>query len=351
MVAQALPWFGVQEDQVRQVSAYLFWRAPSLVFVLLMFAARNYLQAVGRTAALVVATVSANVLNLVLDLWLVLGGEALPSVFGPLRAMPALGATGAAVATLLCAVVQWLIVAVAIHRIPPVAAVTRAPVWADLQRSVRTGLPIALHRTAEIGVFALAGVLAAGFSPASVSAHQIAISYASLSFTIALGFGNAGSVRVGWAVGARDTARARLAGFTAIAAGAGLQTLSALGFALFPQALARFANAPADVLHLAVPLLMVSAAFQIFDGVQGVGAGVLRGAGDARFTFLANLVGHYTVGLPVALGLGFTFGYGVVGLWWGLCIGLAAVAVALLVRFHRISARPLETIEALPVPP
>ncbi|MFP2929857.1 MATE family efflux transporter, partial [Pyxidicoccus sp. 3LG] len=208
------------------------------------------------------------------------------------------------------------------------------------------GFPIGLHIAAEIGVFAGAGVMAGGLGPASVGAHQIAISFSSVTFTVAMGIGNAGSVRVGWAVGAHDTPRARLAGFTAFAGGAGFMALGALVFALFPKALAELAGAPEDVLPLVVPLLMVSAVFQVFDGVQGVGAGVLRGAGDTRFTFLANMVGHYAIGLPLTLLLGFKLGQGVVGIWWGLCAGLITVAVALLWRFHKLSAGTLRPLEA-----
>ncbi|MFY0583146.1 hypothetical protein ACN28S_60580 [Cystobacter fuscus] len=94
-----------------------------------------------------------------------------------------------------------------------------------------------------------------------------------------------------------------------------------------------------------VPLLMVCAVFQLSDGVQGVGAGVLRGAGETRFTFLANVVGHYAVGLPVALLLGFGLKLGVVGIWWGLCAGLTAVGLALLWRFERQSAGTLRPME------
>src|SRR5204862_7842563 len=98
----------------------------------------------------------------------------------------------------------------------------------------------------------------------------------------------------------------------------------------------------------AVPLLAVFAVFQLSGGIQGVGAGVLRGAGDTRFAFVANLVGHYVVGLPVAIVLGLRLGQGVIGLWWGLCAGLTAVAMALLTRFLRLSAREIIPLEAHP---
>ena len=85
-------------------------------------------------------------------------------------------------------------------------------------------------------------------------------------------------------------------------------------------------------------LAVMSAVFQLSDGIQAVGSGILRGAGDTRYAFLANIIGHWTIGLPVALLLGFTMKMGIVGLWWGLCAGLTAVAVLLFVRFERLSA-------------
>ena len=167
----------------------------------------------------------------------------------------------------------------------------------------------------------------------------------SLSFAMALGIGNAGSVRVGWAVGARDTPLARLRGRVAFASGAGFMALCAMGFALFAPQLAGLMGAPPEVIPMVVPLFLVAAVFQLSDGVQGVGAGVLRGAGETRFTFVANLVGHYVVGLPVTLLLGFGLGWGVVGIWWGLCLGLTTVALALFWRFERLSAGTLVPLE------
>ncbi|WP_434347064.1 MATE family efflux transporter [Myxococcus virescens] len=339
---------GIGPDEVAGARDYLVWRAPSMPLMLAFLSVRSYCQSTAFTRPLVIATVVANIFNLGADILLVFGGEVLPPVFGPLRAIPAMGVAGSALATTLCTGVQLAVVLLAVRARPLEGAArsTRLPVWADLAQAVKLGIPIGLHIAAEIGVFALAGVLAAGLGPASVGAHQIAISFASVTFTVAMGIGNAGSVRVGWAVGSHNTPQARLSGFMAFAGGAGFMALGGLVFALFPQSLARLAGAPDDVLPLVVPLLMVSAIFQVFDGVQGVGAGVLRGTGDTRFTFLANMVGHYAIGLPLTLLLGFKLGLGVVGIWWGLCAGLITVAVALLWRFNRMSAGTLRPVEA-----
>ncbi|WP_163869937.1 MATE family efflux transporter [Myxococcus eversor] len=343
-----LPLAGIGATEIDGAWDYLLWRAPSMPLMLAFMTMRSYLQSTAFTRPLVVATVLANVLNLFADILLVFGGAGLPEYFGPLRAVPAMGVAGSALATTLCTLLQLGVVMFAVSRLPAErgARPTRLPVWKDLAQAARVGVPIGLHIAAEIGVFALAGVLAAGLGPASVGAHQIAIAFSSVTFTVAMGIGNAGSVRVGWAVGAHDTPRARLSGFMAFAGGAGFMAVGALVFALFPTALAKLAGAPDDVLPLVVPLLMVSAIFQVFDGVQGVGAGVLRGAGDTRFTFLANLVGHYAIGLPLTWLLGFKLGLGVVGIWWGLCAGLIAVALSLLWRFNHVSAGTLRPLDA-----
>ncbi|QAT82003.1 putative multidrug resistance protein NorM [Corallococcus coralloides] len=344
-VPSGLPWVGVAEEQIVQVRAFLHFRAPSLPLMLIFLTVRAYLQAIGTARPLVVAAVLANIINVMLVPLFVFGGAGLPAWAGPLTHVPAMGAAGAALSTLLCTVLEVLIVARAVQAIPVPGTPSRKPVKADQLRAFRVGLPIGLHIAAEVGVFALAGVLAAKLGPVSMGAHQIALSFASLTFTMALGIGNAGSVRVGWAVGAHDTPQARRSGLMAFALGAVVMSLGGLVFALFPQGLAKLAGAPPDVLPLLLPLLMVSAIFQIFDGVQGVGAGVLRGAGQTRFTFVANIVGHYAVGLPLTLLLGFHLGMGVLGIWWGLCAGLITVAVAVLWRFWHVSARTLRPLE------
>ena len=197
---------------------------------------------------------------------------------------------------------------------------------------------------AEVGVFAMSGVLASRLGTLAVAAHQIVLTYGSLSFTFAMGIGTAGSTRVGWAVGARDNAAASRSAWVAFAAGTAFMSLTAMGFLLFPAQLMRLMTNDPEVFKVGVSLMLVAAVFQIADGIQGVGAGVLRGVGDTRFTFVANLVGHWLVGMPIAIGLGFGLGWGVQGIWWGLCTGLILVAMALLARFHYLSKRPFRRL-------
>jgi MATE family multidrug resistance protein len=337
--------FGIAPEVAAEAARYVWLRLPGLPAFLFYFVARAYVQGLGHARPVLVAMVAANVANLALDLLLVFGGEALPAWAGPLRAVPPLGAGGAGAAT---TVVTWLqagLLAAAAASLAGPGRVPTRPAGRELGRVLRLGTPVALHMGAEVGSFTLVGLLAARLGPAEVSAHQIALSLASVSFCVALGIGNAGGVRVGWAVGARDRLAARRAGLVAIGAGAAFMSCSALLFLAFPRALARLLTDDAAVLAMAAPLLAVAALFQISDGVQGVAAGVLRGAGDTRFTFGANMVGHWLVGLPLALALAFGAGLGVRGLWLGLCAGLFSVAGALLWRFLRISSRAIRPVE------
>lgn len=121
-----------------------------------------------------------------------------------------------------------------------------------------------------------------------------------------------------------------------------------LVFAFFPAEVASLVTSEKAVIAATVPVIMIAAIFQVFDGIQAVGAGVLRGAADTRFSFLANVFGHWGVGMPVAWYLGFHRGMGVTGLWWGLCAGLIAVAVLLLYRFARLSSREIRPVASQP---
>jgi MATE family, multidrug efflux pump len=344
---------GIEPAVAREAGHYLLWRLPGLPFFLAFFGARAYLQGLGSVRPMVWATAIANLANVPADVLLVFGGAALPAWAWPLRAVPAMGAAGAAMATSLVSALQLAILARAIAAVPlPSGAgpVPRRPDPPALRAALRVGLPIGLHMGAEVGIFALVGFLAARLGALPLAAHQLAISVASLTFTVAVGFGNAGSVRVGWAVGGRDRDGARRAGLAAFGAGAAFMSLSALVFFLFPGAVARAMSDDPAVVAAATPLLRVAAVFQISDGIQGVGAGVLRGAGETRFTFLANLAGHWGLGFPAAILLGFAAGGGVTGLWWGFVLGLSAVGAALFARFLRVSGREIVPLAERPAP-
>jgi multidrug resistance protein, MATE family len=200
------------------------------------------------------------------------------------------------------------------------------------------GTPIGLQLLAEVGVFALSGILAARIGADAAAAHSVAIQLASFTFSIAVGIGTATAVRVGRAVGAGDTPGARRAGVIGLGLGGGVMATTALIFLVTPRPLAALFTDDATVIAAAIPLLQIAALFQLSDGAQAVLAGALRGAGDTRWPFYANIIGHYGLGLGVSIVLGFQLGLGTRGLWWGLSAGLILTSVILIARFRRVTS-------------
>lgn len=325
--AIAIPYAGVKPELIGPGRAYLLVRTLSLAPFLLFFVVRAYLQAHGNTRPMVIAMVVANVLNVIGDLVFVFGWWK----------VPAMGVAGAALATVICTIAELWIVAAAVRKIDVGGPFDHRWNRAEIEHAFRVGLPVGLQMGAEVGVFALVALLAARLGTLDLAAHQLVIGLASFTYTAALGVSAAGSVRVGIGVGARDRHATRIAGHVAFVGGAAVMGLAALAFLFAPRPLARLITNQEDVIAVAIPLFLVAAVFQLSDGIQAVGGGVLRGAGDTKYSFYANLLGHWFVGLPIALYLGFRRDLGIVGLWWGLCAGLTVVAVMLFVRFERLS--------------
>jgi MATE family multidrug resistance protein len=347
LVIVLFPYVGSKPELVAPARTYLFVRVLGVVPVVLFMVVRSYLQAHGVTRPLLVSMILANVFNLFADIVFVFGGTVLPTWCGPLRKLPAMGVAGAAIATVLCSIVQFVIVALAVKNVKVEGHVEHRWNGSEVMQAFRVGLPVSLQMGAEVGVFALVGVLASRLGVMQLAAHQLVIGLASFTFTVALGVAAAGSVRVGLGVGARDEIATRISGHAAFIGGASFMAVSALSFALIPRPIIRLVTDQENVILASIPLMLVAAVFQMSDGVQAVGAGVLRGAGDTKYAFVANIFGHWCVGLPIALFLGFRLQMGIVGLWWGLCAGLTVVAVLLFIRFEKLSARGITPIEGV----
>jgi multidrug resistance protein, MATE family len=202
---------------------------------------------------------------------------------------------------------------------------------------VRLGWPIGLTMALEMGVFALAAYFMGWIGAPAVAAHAVALQIAALTFMVPLGLGQAATVRVGLALGRRDDAGIARAGWTAWVIGVGFMGSMALVMWGIPRQLVTLflADVPANamVIGLAVSFLRVAAAFQLVDGAQVIGAGMLRGLHDTRWPLIFALVGYWVVGLGIALWLAFGRDWKGVGIWVGLASGLAAVAVLMLVRW------------------
>jgi MATE family multidrug resistance protein len=326
--APLLPRLGLAPDVATVAADYLAVVAWSLPPLLLFNALRRFLQAVGSVRVIALAMVSANVINAVVDWMLVFG----------LWGAPALGAVGAAWATVVSRVFMLAVIVVyvvAAHRSTLVAHLPWR--WAALQQLVRLGLPAAIQVALEVGVFATVTALAGRIGAVAAASHHVVLNIAAFSFMVPLGISAAAAVRVGHEVGRRDAVRTVTAGWTAMALGAlTMAGFSAL-FLLVPSFLVALFTTDAAVRETAASLMMVAAVFQLFDGVQVVASGALRGLGDTRTPMLVNLIAHWFVGLPIGALLGLGLDFGVAGLWVGLCAGLMVAAVLLVWKWSVLS--------------
>ena len=331
---------GVAGPIVSRARDYMVAQSPGLAFTVAFLAGKTLLQAHGKTRPALVASIAGNLVNLVVCNLLVRGDDALVGLGLRPLGLPHLGAWGAGIAFSIAQVVLAAIVLASVvpYRARPGGARLAVPARTVL----KVGLPVGMQMLAEYGVFSFAALLVGRFGAESESAHQIALGLASFMYMGALGVAGATAVRVGHAVGSGTSVRRR--GLVGIVAGAMFMCTGALAFALVPTLLVRVFTDEPPVIMLGARLLGIAALFQLFDGVQTVAAGALRGAGDVRFPFVANVLAHWALGLPLALLLGFQLRYGVMGVWWGLTSGLVAVAVALAWRFAVVSRKVIARV-------
>ncbi|HYX00078.1 MAG TPA: MATE family efflux transporter, partial [Candidatus Elarobacter sp.] len=193
--------------------------------------------------------------------------------------------------------------------------------------------------TLEIGVFALVTALIGRLGAVSLAGHQIALNTVSFTYMVPLGISSAAAVRVGQAIGRRDPSGAASAGGSAIFFGAGFMTLAGIVLLLFPQAIARVYTPDLVVIKNTVTLLAAGAAFQLFDGIQTVATGALRGAGDTRTPMFCHFIAYWIIGLPLGAWLCFQRGWGAFGLWAGLSLALILIGIVLLFAWRRTVRR------------
>ena len=305
---------------------------------------RVFLQATGRIAPMVWATLAANVLNLALN-WVF--------VFGHLG-VPALGAIGSSWATMLA---RW---ALAVFMIAFSWRLLRPHLWPlprdmfairPLLRVLALGAPIGIQYELELGIFSLVGLMMGRLGAVPMAANQVALNLASITFMVPLGVSIAASVLVGQAIGRGDMREARRAAVASLVCGIGFMTLSGLAMLAAPSVLAGVYTTDAAVGALAASLIPIAGVFQVFDGTQVVSIGVLRGTGDTRTPMLVNVLGYWMIALPLSAWLGLYTPAGPQGMWWGLTVGLVIVALILVTRVRvrlRADVRRLEVETATP---
>lgn len=301
-------------------------------------ALRSFMSALELPGWTLVAGMAAVLVNAVVNYGLIFGN------FG----LPAWGLWGAGIGSSVTSLFQFLFLAGVTYLHPKFrryhlfGRFWRSD-WQRFREMSRIGFPIALHMGFEASVFAAAVILMGYISTAAVAAHAVAIQIASMTFMVPMGIAQAATVRVGIGMGRNDRAAIHRSGWAAYVLGVGFMAAMATLIWVFPHELAGIfidteMAGNTEVLNLAASFLIIAAIFQIVDGAQVVGAGMLRGLHDTKWPMLFAAFGYWVIGIGVGAGLAFWAGWDGVGIWVGLATGLALVAMLILIRWMRRDA-------------
>jgi MATE family multidrug resistance protein len=342
----ALVRIPADREVVTQAIAFLKALNWGTVPLFLYFVFRRYLQAFNHVRPIAAAVVSANLVNAGLD-WLLLFGHRW-DFGGHVLAIKAYGVVGSAVSSALARLYLAIFVGGAVWWLDRrheygVAKAERTLEWERLMRLVKLGAPIGGQIFVEISIFAAVTALIGTLGAVPLAGHEIALNTVAFTFMVPFAISAAGTVRVGQAVGRGSAPDARASGWTAILLGAGFMLCMAVLLVSMPRTIARWFTHDAVVVAAAVPLLMVGAAFQFFDGVQVTATGALRGVGITKSGLAAQVLGYWVIGLPVGIWLGFTRKWGAAGLWVGLASGLMVAGVGLAAVWVRALRRGIGT--------
>jgi MATE family multidrug resistance protein len=321
---RAMLLLGQSPELAAMAKSYAVVQIPSLPFFMIYIALRQYMQGLGVMAPAMIVAIVANLVNVVAN-WAL--------IFGHLGAPP-MGILGAGLATA-CTRVFMFVTMVLIMRRGHLTEEgwtgwsRRAFDRAGMREVFHYGWPVGLQFALEVWAFQITSLLAGRLGDAELAAHTVVLNVASVSFMLPLGVSLAAVTRVGNLLGAGQHAAAQRAAWVAMCIGAGVMTVSAVAFVVFREGIPALYTEDLSVRALAAAIFPVAAAFQLFDGTQVVGGGVLRGMGSTRPAAFFNLIGYYCLALPVAWWMTFRMGMGLRGLWWGLAFGLAIVATML----------------------
>ena len=325
---------GQSPENIKLAGQFLTLLPLALPGYLSFMALRGFTSALGRSTPVMVISLVGTVLNYLLNHALIEG------MFG----LPKLGLVGIGLVTALVSTGMAIALALYIRWHPayapyPLRQGLSRPDWPALRELWRLGLPIGGTYMVEVGLFAFAALLMGVLGSTELAAHQIALQIVSTAFMVPTGLSYAVTMRVGLYYGAGKLLAARSAGRVGIAFGALVMSAFAALFWLRPEALVGvFLDlddpAFADIVTLAVGLIMVAAWFELFDGIQSIAMGSIRGLQDAKTTFVIGLGCYWLIGAPCAWLFAFNLGGGAVGVWWGLALGLACAAVSLTLAFE-----------------
>ena len=320
----------VDSALMHETMPYTYALVWGMLPLFLYFAVRRCLQAMNMVRPVAFALVTANIINALFN-WILIYGK---------WGFPAMGTVGSGWST---AIARIYMAAILIGYLfwydhKNRTELLKTPVDIDLRRIkqlIALGFPAALQFTLETGVFATVTTLIAKLGPVPLATHQIALNTVAFTYMVPLGISSAAAVRVGQALGRKDPHGAGVAGGTAIFIGAAFMSVASIVLLVVPSWIARIYTTDELIISSTGALLAAGAAFQLFDGIQSVATGALRGAGDTRTPMLCHFTAYWIIGLPLGYWLCFHLKWGALGLWIGLSLALILIGIVLLLVWRK----------------
>jgi MATE family multidrug resistance protein len=334
LLSEFLIYFNQPPDVARLASSYMKILAVSVIPLLFFQTNKQFIEGLSVMKPSMVILIAANVVNAFFNVGLVYGK------FG----LPRMGFNGSSTATLLArtfmaaSLTYYIFKAQNFKELGLGFSLKKLDTYI-IKKLLALGVPSGVQYFFEVGAFSFAVIMVGWLGTKQLAAHQIAINLASVSFMCAVGISTAGGIRVGNAVGREDIKETRRAGFSALILSGSMMACFAIIFILFNRLLPSLYIRDNEVIAYASSLLIIVALFQVSDGVQAVGIGVLRGLTDVKGPTVITFVAYWVIALPIGYLLGFIFKFGVQGVWVGLLIGLSSSALMLTLRFNSKSRK------------
>lgn len=330
-------FFNQPHEVAIQASSYAKIIALSILPAMLFHTYKQFIEGFSIMIPAMIIAIAANIINAFAN-WVFIYGN---------LGMPALGLDGAGWATFCSRVFMALTIASYVmnkefFKKYDVNFHFRNINFPVIKKILRVGLPSGFQYFFEIGAFSFAVIMIGWLGAKSLAAHQIAINLASITFMVVLGISAAGGIRVGNGIGKKDIKEVRRAGFTAIIMAVSVMFTFGIIFFTFNKFLPTLYIDDEAVIKIASSLLIIAAIFQVSDGTQAVGIGILRGLTDVKIPTLITFIAYWLIALPIGYVLGFIFNFGVQGIWVGLLLGLTASATMLTIRFNIKSKQLVE---------
>ena len=329
-LAFLIPFLNQPEHVAVLAVSYLKILSYSIIPFLLFQTYRQYVEGLSITKPPMYIAIAANIINFFGN-WVLIYGN---------LGFNAMGLNGAGYSTLftrifmVTAIFVYVKKSKKLNQFNPV----RVDKWIDfkiIKKIISIGLPSGLMYTLEVGAFAFSAIMVGWLGSIQLAAHQIAISLSSISYMIILGISAAGTIRVGNALGERNKTKIRRAGFTAIIIGVIFMILSGTSFIILNKFFPSLYIENIKVIEVASNLLIIAALFQISDGIQAIGVGILRGLTDVKIPLFITFVAYWVFAVPLGYIFGFKLRFGVIGIWSALLIGLTIAAILFFVRFNK----------------